>query len=70
MTACQTTESGKLQRVGKEKLHCPTSAKQFRMGNPYRLIINDDGGRGLINWVGPLNAEQYLDAVCGQTAVA
>jgi len=35
------------------------------MGKPYRLIVNDDGGRGYWNWVAPLSAEQYLDAVCG-----
>ncbi len=37
----------------------------FRMARPYRLVVNDDGGRGYWNWVAPLNAEQYLDAVCG-----
>ena len=44
------------------------SEKRFRMTKSYRLIINDDGGRGLWNWVGPLSAEQYQDAVCVQVA--
>ena len=35
------------------------------MAKPYRLIVNDDGGRGYWNWVAPLSVEQYLDAVCG-----
>ena len=42
-----------------------TFGKQFRMAKPYRLIVNDDGGRGFRNWVAPLSAEQFLDAVCG-----
>ena len=41
------------------------SSKPFRMSKPYRLIVNDDGGRGYWNWVAPLRAEQYVDAVCG-----
>ena len=39
--------------------------KPFRVGKPYRLIVNDDGERGYWNWVAPLTAEQYLDAVFG-----
>jgi hypothetical protein len=39
------------------------SEKRFRMTKPYRLIINDDSGRDLWNWVGPFSAEQYQDAV-------
>ena len=66
MSVCQTARSEKLPRVGKDKLQNPTSRKRSRMGTPYRLIVNDDGGRGLWNWVGPLSAEQYQDAVCGQ----
>ena len=38
------------------------SEKRFRMTKSYRLIINDDGGRGLWNWVGPMSEEQYQDA--------
>ena len=41
------------------------AGKGFRMTKPYRLIVNDDGGRGYWNWVAPLSAEQYLEAVCG-----
>lgn len=41
------------------------TSKRTRMSKPYRLIVNDDGGRGYHNWVAPLSAEQYLDAVCG-----
>ena len=37
--------------------------KTFRMNAPYRLIVNDDGGRGFRNYVAPLTAEQYLSAV-------
>ena len=43
----------------------PGSGKRFRMGEPYRLIVNDDGGRGYWNWVASLSPKQYLDAVCG-----
>jgi hypothetical protein len=39
------------------------TGERFRMGKPYRLIINDDGGRGYWNWVAPLTADQYLDAL-------
>ena len=39
--------------------------KRIRLSKPYRLIVNDDGGRGYWNWAPPLTAEQYLDAVCG-----
>ncbi|MAE59722.1 MAG: hypothetical protein CMJ49_00025 [Planctomycetaceae bacterium] len=35
------------------------------MGRSYRLILNDDGGRGHWNWVAPLSTEQYLNAVFG-----
>lgn len=40
------------------------SSKPFRMTKPYRLIVNDDGGRGYHSWVAPLSAAQYLDTVC------
>ncbi|MBM3802358.1 MAG: hypothetical protein FJW26_08620 [Acidimicrobiia bacterium] len=42
-----------------------TSTKRFRMRKPYRLIVNDDGGRGYWNWVAPLTTAQYLDALFG-----
>lgn len=42
-----------------------SQAKTTRMRKPYRVIVNDDGGRGVWNWVAPLSADQYLDAVCG-----
>lgn len=38
-------------------------AKRFRMRRPYRLIVNDDGGRGYWNWGAPLTTAQYLDAL-------
>ena len=37
--------------------------KTFRMNRPYRVIVNDDGGRGFRNYVAPLTREQYLSAV-------
>ena len=37
--------------------------KTFRMNRPYRVIINDDGGRGFRNYVAPLTKDQYLAAV-------
>jgi len=40
-------------------------AKPWRMRKAYRLIVNDDGGRGFWNWTAPLTTAQYLDAVFG-----
>ena len=37
--------------------------KPFRMPRPYRVIVNDDGGRGFRNYVAPLTKEQYLSAI-------
>ena len=37
--------------------------KPFRMTRPYRVIVNDDGGRGFRNYVAPVTREQYLAAV-------
>ena len=37
--------------------------KPFRMPRPYRVVINDDGGRGFRNYVAPLTKEQYLSAI-------
>lgn len=33
------------------------------MNRPYRVIVNDDGGRGLHNYVAPVSVEQYLSPV-------
>ncbi|MAE63063.1 MAG: hypothetical protein CMJ18_02220 [Phycisphaeraceae bacterium] len=33
------------------------------MRRPYRVIVNEDGGRGFLNYVAPLTREQYLAAV-------
>ena len=35
----------------------------FRMRRPYRVIVNDDGGRGFLNHVAPITREQFLSAV-------
>jgi len=35
------------------------------MSKPYRLIVNDDGGRGIGDCVAPLTPEQFLDALFG-----
>lgn len=39
------------------------TGKSFRMNRPYQVIVNEDGGRGLRNYVAPLTKEQYLGAV-------
>ncbi|MAE63062.1 MAG: hypothetical protein CMJ18_02215 [Phycisphaeraceae bacterium] len=39
------------------------TGKTFRMKRPYRVIINEDGGRGFRNYVAPLTKEQYLSAI-------
>ena len=35
------------------------------MSKPYRMIVNDDSGRGIGNLVAPVTPEQFLDALLG-----
>ena len=47
-----------------QNMPATTVANQaFRMNRPYRVVVNDAGGRGFRNYVAPMTREQYLSAV-------
>ena len=50
-------------------MHDPTEdagpKHRFRMREPYRMIVNDDSGRGIGDRVAPVTAEQFLNSLFG-----
>jgi len=59
----QVAGQGATAGAGGDSSASPSSPVPGRLRKRYRLIINDDGGRGFWNWTAPLSTAQFLDSV-------